>query len=84
MVKRELAQRRTPRRSERADVHDKRSVGVMDMLEAFWYFVILSSVGWYGFLVFYVGYKGFFDIISMAKALNQHHAANAQKTGTEL
>ena len=46
------------------------------MLETFWYVVILSSVAWYGFLVFYVGYKGFFDIIEMTQALNRHHAEN--------
>lgn len=51
------------------------------MLESFWYAIILTSIAWYGFLVFYVGYKGFHDIVSMARALNQHHAANQRKEG---
>ena len=46
------------------------------MLELFWYVIILTSICWYGFLVFYVGYKGFFDIIDMTRALNRRHAAN--------
>ncbi|MEW6358536.1 MAG: hypothetical protein AB1696_19535 [Planctomycetota bacterium] len=46
------------------------------LLKFFWHLVVLSSIAWYGFLVFYVGYRGFFDIIDMARALNQHHAAN--------
>ena len=54
------------------------------MLDFFWHLVILSSVAWYGFLVFYVGYKGFFDIIEMMRALNRHHAAGERKTGTDL
>jgi hypothetical protein len=45
------------------------------MLESFWYVIILSSIAWYAFLVFYVGYRGFYDILEMIRALNERHAA---------
>lgn len=49
------------------------------MLETFWYLVVLTSIGWYGFLVFYVGYKGFYDIVEMARALDRRHAESRGK-----
>lgn len=49
------------------------------MLEWFWFVIVITSILWYGFLVFYVGWKGFYDIVDMVKALNRHHAANQTK-----
>jgi SSS family solute:Na+ symporter len=46
---------------------------------SFWSLVIISSVLWYGFLVFYVGYRGFFDIIDMTRALKRRHATNQEE-----
>lgn len=33
----------------------------------FWSIMIFASIGWYGLLVFYVGYKGGREIKSMTK-----------------
>ena len=37
----------------------------------FWSVMIYGSIGWYGFLVFYVGYKGGREIIAMTKEFKQ-------------
>ena len=37
----------------------------------FWSFLILSSIAWYGGLVFYVGYKAGRDILEMIKSLSK-------------
>ena len=42
----------------------------------FWSAMIFLSIAWYGFLVFYVGYKGGREIIQMARALSANHSAN--------
>ena len=34
----------------------------------FWSVMIFSSIAWYGFLVFYVGYKGGREIRAMTRA----------------
>jgi hypothetical protein len=39
-----------------------------------WVVLILSSVFWYGFLVFYVGIKAGRDIVEMIAALKRDHA----------
>jgi hypothetical protein len=40
----------------------------------FWTIMIFASIGWYGFLVFYVGYKGGREIKAMTKAFEQRDA----------
>ena len=37
----------------------------------FWTVMIFASIAWYGFLVFYVGFKGGREIKAMTKALAQ-------------
>jgi hypothetical protein len=37
----------------------------------FWTIMIFASVAWYGFLVFYVGYKGGREIKEMIRALKK-------------
>jgi len=37
----------------------------------FWTIMIFASIAWYGFLVFYVGYKGGREIKAMTKAFGQ-------------
>jgi hypothetical protein len=40
----------------------------------FWTIMIFASIGWYGFLVFYVGYKGGREIKAMTKAFERRDA----------
>ena len=35
----------------------------------FWTVMIFASIAWYGFLIFYVGYKGGREIRAMTRAL---------------
>ena len=37
----------------------------------FWSVMIFASIAWYGFLVFYVGYKGGRELRAMTKAFKQ-------------
>ena len=37
----------------------------------FWTVMIFASIAWYGFLVFYVGYKGGREIREMTKTLGE-------------
>ena len=37
----------------------------------FWTVMIFASIAWYGFLIFYVGYKGGREIRAMTQALKQ-------------
>ncbi len=37
----------------------------------FWTVMIFASIAWYGFLIFYVGYKGGREIKAMARAFGQ-------------
>jgi hypothetical protein len=47
---------------------------------AFWAFVILSSIAWYAFLLFYIGIKGGRDIREMIRTLNERNAKTDDKT----
>jgi hypothetical protein len=37
----------------------------------FWSVMIFASIGWYGFLIFYVGYKGGREIRAMTREFKQ-------------
>jgi len=37
----------------------------------FWTAMIFSSIAWYAYLLFHVGYRGGIDILRMARALKQ-------------
>ncbi len=50
-----------------------------DPLILFWVALILGSIFWYGFLVFYVGIKAGRDIIQMIAALKRDHAASDRR-----
>jgi len=39
--------------------------------QPFWFLLTWSSIVWYGFLVFYVGWKGFWDIRRMISKLRK-------------
>ncbi len=36
----------------------------------FWTFMIFASIAWYGILLFYVGIKGGYEIVRMARDLS--------------
>ena len=40
----------------------------------FWTVMIFASIAWYGFLLFYVGFKGGREIRALTKALDQRNA----------
>ena len=44
---------------------------MMTPFVVFWTLMIFASIAWYGFLIFYVGYKGGREIKAMTKALEQ-------------
>ena len=39
----------------------------------FWAVLIFASIGWYAFLVFYIGLKGGKEIRQMTKVLREKH-----------
>lgn len=44
-----------------------------------WSALILGSIFWYGFLVFYVGYKGGVEIKEMTDVLSKRNSDSSQK-----
>ena len=56
---------------------------MIDLFLLFWTIMILSSICWYGFLVFYVGAKGGKEIKEMTEALsaraNPEHKAKPRE-----
>ena len=42
-----------------------------DPFVIFWSVMIFSSIAWYGFLLFYIGYKGGKEIKAMTKVLDK-------------
>ncbi len=42
-----------------------------DAFVVFWTAMIFSSIAWYAYLLFHVGYKGGCDIVRMARALSE-------------
>ncbi len=44
-----------------------------DLFVVFWTFMIFTSIFWYGFLLFYIGFKGGREIKSMTQAFGRRH-----------
>ena len=44
-----------------------------------WTLLIMFSIGWYGFLVFYVGYKGGVEIKEMTDTLKKRNSGNPEQ-----
>ncbi len=44
---------------------------MMTPFVVFWTLMIFGSIGWYGFLVFYVGYKGGREIKALTRTFEQ-------------
>jgi hypothetical protein len=47
----------------------------------FWTTMIFASIAWYGFLVFYVGFKGGREIKAMTKAFERRDEDEAKREG---
>ena len=45
-----------------------------DVFVLFWTVMIFVSIGWYGFLIFYVGFKGGREIRSLTRTLDQRNS----------
>jgi hypothetical protein len=43
----------------------------MNLFILFWAVMIFASIAWYGFLIFYIGIKGGFEIRRMTKSLGE-------------
>jgi len=43
---------------------------------AFWTVMIFGSIAWYGFLLFYVGFKGGREIRALTRTLDERNAPN--------
>jgi len=52
---------------------------MIDIFALFWTVMIFCSIYWYGFLLFYVGYKGARDIRALTRTLSERNVS-AQKT----
>ena len=46
---------------------------MMDLFVLFWTVMIFGSIAWYGFLLFYVGFKGGREIRTLTKTLDQRN-----------
>jgi hypothetical protein len=44
---------------------------VNSVLIWFWALMIFASIGWYAILLFYVGIKGGYELVRMARSLSQ-------------
>jgi len=44
---------------------------MIDLFVVFWTMMIFFSIAWYGFLLFYVGFKGGKEIRTLTKTLEQ-------------
>ena len=44
---------------------------MMSFFAVFWTVMIFSSIAWYGFLIFFVGYKGGREIRAMTRAFEK-------------
>ena len=51
---------------------------MMTPFVVFWTLMIFGSIAWYGFLVFYVGYKGGREIGSMIREFKQRDEERKQ------
>ena len=47
---------------------------MIDLFVVFWTVMIFASIDWYGFLLFYVGFKGGREIRALTKTLDQRNA----------
>jgi hypothetical protein len=43
----------------------------MNLWKILWTALIFASVAWYGFLVFYIGYKGARELLQMTRKLSK-------------
>ena len=48
-------------------------------LVIFWAVLIFASIAWYGFLVFYIGWKGGREIGQMTRSLKARHEGKRAK-----
>jgi hypothetical protein len=49
---------------------------MIDIFLVFWTVMIFASIAWYGFLLFYVGFKGGKEILALTKKLDERSSEN--------
>jgi hypothetical protein len=54
---------------------------MIDLFVVFWTVMIFASIAWYGFLLFYVGFKGGREIIALTKTLESREEAPPERSG---
>jgi hypothetical protein len=55
---------------------------MIDLFIVFWTVMIFASIAWYGFLLFYVGFKGGREIIALTKTLGSREKAAPEGPGS--
>jgi hypothetical protein len=45
----------------------------MTLFVAFWTVMILASIAWYGFLLFYIGIKGGWELRELTRTLSERN-----------
>ena len=55
---------------------------MIDLFVVFWTVMIFASIAWYGFLLFYVGFKGGHEIIALTKTLDSRDQPPLERPGT--
>ncbi|MBI3417741.1 MAG: hypothetical protein HY043_20815 [Verrucomicrobia bacterium] len=49
---------------------------------AVWMILLVTSIAWYGFLVFYIGFKGGKEILEMMRSLDRRNQAAGEEEKT--
>ena len=57
---------------------------MIDLFLLFWSVMIFASIGWYGFLIFYVGYKGGREIRAMTREFKQRDEKETKPAGSRV
>jgi hypothetical protein len=52
---------------------------MMTVFVVFWSLMIFGSIAWYGFLLFYIGYKGGREIKAMTRAFKQRDSGETKR-----
>ena len=51
-----------------------------DLFIVFWIVMVVASIGWYGFLLFYIGFKGGGEIREMTRILGERPGNSRNNT----
>lgn len=52
---------------------------IVNLFVAVWMILLVASIAWYGFLVFYIGFKGGKEILEMMRSFDARNEASASQ-----